>query len=132
MILQFRLEIRQNYHRPSSSLDVVAKEDNRTNLDYVEADLGRKETVEAPVTTAPPVEADPLTPLHTEKASYFTILSRIATFLGVNIYSRSRVVQDKEYFSFIVVSHSKESHTKLMEYLERFPLISSKYLDYMD
>jgi LAGLIDADG endonuclease len=90
------------------------------------------EALEAPVTPAPQVEGDPLAPLHTEKASFFSILSRIATYLGVNIYSRSRVIQEKEFFSFIVVSHSKESHSKLMEYLERFPLISSKYLDYMD
>ena len=37
--------------------------------------------------------------------SFFTIMSKIAGYLGVNVYSRSRTVDIKEYFSFTVVAH---------------------------
>lgn len=91
VLLTFRLEIRQNYHR---------------------ADVNGN--------------------LQQRKASFFLIISKIATYLGVNIYSRSRIINDKEFFSFTVVSHNKESRSKLIEYFQRFPLISSKYLDFID
>jgi hypothetical protein len=64
------------------------------------------------------------------KESFFTIMSKIGMFLGVNIYSRSRIVGDKEFFSFTVVSHNINSRSILINYFERYPLLSSKYLDY--
>lgn len=64
--------------------------------------------------------------------SFFTIMSKIAGYLGVNVYSRSRTVDIKEYFSFTVVAHNKNSRLKLINYFTLFPLLSSKYLDYRD
>lgn len=66
------------------------------------------------------------------KASFWKVISSIATYLGVNIYSRTRQIKNKEFFSFTVVSHNKNSHLQLIKYFEQFPLLSSKYLDYRD
>jgi len=41
------------------------------------------------------------------KISFFPILFKIGLFLGVTIYSRSRLINDKIYYSFIVMSHNK-------------------------
>jgi hypothetical protein len=64
--------------------------------------------------------------------SYFTILSKIASYLGVNLYSRTREQKDKVFYAFMVVSHSAASHVKVINYFNRFPLYSSKYLAYKD
>jgi len=67
-----------------------------------------------------------------KKSSFFTIMSKIAMYLDVNVYSRSRTVGDKEFFSFTVVSHNKKSQLNLINYFNKFPLLSSKFLDYKD
>ena len=64
--------------------------------------------------------------------SYFNILSSIARYLEVNLYSRSREQKDKIFYSYIVVSHNIQSHIKAIEYFDRYPLHSSKYLAYKD
>ena len=69
--------------------------------------------------------------LNNEEVSFFTIMSKIGTFLGSNVLSRSRIVGDKQYFSFIVTATSKNSLEKTRYYFNKFPLLSSKYLDYL-
>jgi len=64
--------------------------------------------------------------------SYFEILDKIARYLTVNLYSRSREQKDKIFYSFMVIAHSSESHQKTIEYFDRYPLYSSKYLAYKD
>jgi hypothetical protein len=64
--------------------------------------------------------------------SYFNIMSNIARFLSVNLYSRSREFNGKVFYSYMVVSHNIESHKKVIEYFETFSLYSSKYLAYKD
>lgn len=64
--------------------------------------------------------------------SYFDILNKIATYLEVSLYSRTREKGDKIFHSFIVVSHNHDSHKKVVEYFNKFPLFSSKYLAYKD
>ena len=64
--------------------------------------------------------------------SYFEILDKIARYLKVNLYSRSREQKDKIFYSYMVISHSTESHKKVIEYFNRYPLYSSKYLAYKD
>jgi hypothetical protein len=66
-----------------------------------------------------------------EKISFFPILSKIANYLGSNILSRNRIIKDKEYFTFIVGANNKSSLLKSIEYFNKFPLLSSKYLDYV-
>lgn len=65
-------------------------------------------------------------------ASYFIILSKIAKYLGVNLLSRTREQKDKVFYVFMVISHSAVSHVKVINYFDRFPLYSSKYLAYKD
>jgi hypothetical protein len=64
--------------------------------------------------------------------SYYEILIKIARYLGVNLYSRSRIQKDKIFNSFMVISHNIKSHNKVIDYFDRFPLYSSKYLAYKD
>jgi len=48
------------------------------------------------------------------------------------LYSRSRLQKDKIFYSFMVISHNIQSHVKIINYFDRFPLYSSKYLVYKD
>jgi len=64
--------------------------------------------------------------------SYFNILNKIAKYLGVNLYKRSREQNAKIFHSFMVVSHNIQSHNKVIKYFEEYPLYSSKYLAYKD
>ena len=64
--------------------------------------------------------------------SYFEILDKIARYLKVNLYSRSREQKDKIFYVFMVISHNSESHKKTIEYFDRYPLYSSKHLAYKD
>lgn len=66
------------------------------------------------------------------KQSFYSIISKIGTFLGVNIYSRTRIVEPTEFFSFTVVAHNSNSRDILIDYFEQYPLVSSKHLDYLD
>jgi len=65
-----------------------------------------------------------------KKISFFSIISIIGKYLGVNVLSRSRVIRDKEFYSYTIISHNKESQKKIIDYFNRYPLLSSKYLDY--
>ena len=63
--------------------------------------------------------------------SYFQILSKIASYLEVNLLSRTRYVRDKVFYAFMVISHSSVSHVKVIHYFNKFPVYSSKYLAYL-
>lgn len=67
-----------------------------------------------------------------QKTSYFTIMSNIAKFLGVNLYSRCRTINEKDFYSYTIVAHNNYSKNKIVEYFTKYPLLSSKYLDYKD
>jgi hypothetical protein len=65
-------------------------------------------------------------------SSYFHILTKIAAFFTVNLYTRTRHKEDKVYYAFMVVAHNFRSHDIVRNYFDRFPLYSSKYLAYKD
>jgi LAGLIDADG endonuclease len=67
-----------------------------------------------------------------EQVSFFPIMSKVARYLGTNVLSRSRIIGEKQYYSFILMAHNQISHNKINEYFTQFPLLSSKYLDYKD
>ena len=67
-----------------------------------------------------------------KKVSFFSIMSILASYLGVNVLSRSRIINEKQYYSFIVMAHNKTSISIMNLYFNQFPLLSSKYLDYKD
>lgn len=60
----------------------------------------------------------------------------VSAYLENNLISRHRVVrqngEEKIYSSWKVVAHSENSIKKLEEYFKKYPLYSSKYLDYKD
>lgn len=64
--------------------------------------------------------------------SYFYILTKIAEFLTVNLYTRTRSMGDKKYYAFMVIAHNSRSHQIIRNYFDKFPLYSSKYLAYID
>jgi hypothetical protein len=59
-------------------------------------------------------------------------MSKIGLFLGVTVYSRSRIIKDKTFYSFTVMSHNKLSNENVCLYFNKFPLKSSKFLDFKD
>ncbi|KAH7917094.1 homing endonuclease [Leucogyrophana mollusca] len=67
-----------------------------------------------------------------DKLSYYFIMSQIANFLGVNLYSRSRNLNEKVFSSFIVMVANQSSLDITINYFNKFSLLSSKYLDYLD
>lgn len=67
----------------------------------------------------------------TFNSSYYFVMSKIASYLDVNLNNRERLVKDKIYSSFIVTASSQKSLDLLINYLNKFPLLSSKYLDYL-
>ena len=64
----------------------------------------------------------------------------ISAFLDTTLYTRSRIKKDsngkgdysKLFSSFIVVAHNTSSLSEIKNYFEKYPLRSSKYLDYKD
>lgn len=61
---------------------------------------------------------------------------QIAGFLKTNLLTRVQTInkngEEKLYSSFIVVAHSEESKNILETYLNKYPLFSTKYLDFKD
>lgn len=71
-------------------------------------------------------------PTYLGGTSYFDILTKIARYLNVNLYSRTREKGEKIFYAFIVMSHNNISHQKVIEYFDKFPLYSFKHLAYKD
>lgn len=64
--------------------------------------------------------------------TYFLICNKIAMYFGVSVYTRERKINNNIYFSYLIVSHSIRSHEKVCLYFDKYPLFSSKYLNYLD
>jgi LAGLIDADG endonuclease len=67
-----------------------------------------------------------------KKVSFFPVMVKLGEFLGVNVLSRSRIKDDKQYYSYTVMAFNKNSLLKIKNYFVKYPLISSKYLDFKD
>jgi len=68
---------------------------------------------------------DPVT-----KISYFSVLNQIAKFLGCKLLTRKQLSTNNEYY--ILAASNRKSLLVIVNYLELYPLFSSKYLDYKD
>jgi len=64
--------------------------------------------------------------------SYYYIMLKLANYLNVNLYSRNRTVENKVFSSYKVMGVNAFSLLQTINYFNKFPLISSKYLDYLD
>ena len=62
-----------------------------------------------------------------EQVYFFAIISKLANYFSTNVLSRKRIVENKDFFSFIVMSASKSSLIKTSDYFNKsnihfFPL----------
>ena len=123
VIPHFRLEIRQTYHitplpggvrLPFYPQGTANRMEGRTSGNEIQACTNKSSL------------------LDNSNSSYYLIMSAIATFLDVNLNSRIRCINNKKYSSFIVAAANKKSLDILIKYLTKYPLLSSKYLDFRD
>ena len=68
---------------------------------------------------------DPIT-----KINYHSILSEISKFLDCSLLTRKQFSTGREYYT--ITASSKKSLAIIISYLNAFPLLSSKFLDYKD
>jgi hypothetical protein len=68
---------------------------------------------------------DPIT-----NVSYNAILLDISKFLGCSLLTRKQSATGREYY--VLTASSKKSLSTIITYLNAFPLLSSKVLDYKD
>nr|AKL82802.1 hypothetical protein [Saccharomyces paradoxus] len=72
--------------------------------------------------------------------SYFNIMSTIALYFNVNLYSRERNLNlqpstknmYKTYYSYKVMVANLHKNIKVMKYFNKYSLLSSKHLDFLD
>ena len=62
--------------------------------------------------------------------SYYTLLNNICIFLNVNLSVRNRLNKKNSYYQIRV--ENQNSTKILIDYLNKYPLLSSKYLDYLE
>lgn len=66
-----------------------------------------------------------------EKSSYFPIIINLSENFNGSVYSRSRILNNNSYVSFTIITFNNQSNAIVIDYLEKYPLWSSKYLDYL-
>jgi hypothetical protein len=64
------------------------------------------------------------------KTSYFDILNQISLFLNCNLLTRTQKSTNNTYYT--LAASSKLSLSIIINYFQKFPLYTSKYLDYKD
>jgi len=62
--------------------------------------------------------------------SYSDILTKIVRFLNCSLLTRKQKSTGKQYYT--LTASSKISLNIILNYLEKYPLFTSKYLDYKD
>lgn len=68
---------------------------------------------------------DPIT-----KESYEPVLTNIANFLNCSLLTRNQKSTGNNYYT--LAASSQKSLNIIVDYFEKYPLYSSKYLDYKD
>lgn len=63
---------------------------------------------------------------------YIDIKSVIATYQGVNVYNRARLLKGSFTYKYFFVASSIRSQELVKNYLNKYTLYSSKYLDFKD
>lgn len=115
--LWYRLELRQNYHRPIDNDVNHAALAANSEGDLLMGNESKEILIE-------------------NDRSYFKIMNAIAVTFNTKVYSRSRVIKFAKtsgvYHSHIVMVTKASDLKKIQAYFTKFPLLSSKYLDYKD
>lgn len=63
-------------------------------------------------------------------ASYFHVMTDIALFLHCNLLTRKQISTGNEYYT--LAASSRDSLMIITNYFQKFPLYSSKHMDYLD
>nr|YP_009517216.1 LAGLIDADG homing endonuclease [Myochromella boudieri]AYE93145.1 LAGLIDADG homing endonuclease [Myochromella boudieri] len=121
--LYYRLEIRQNYNRPTTTL--IKKVEMEPTQFIVSSNSNSKEVETLKHNKTVEGSAENI-------QTFFSVISKIGLYLGVTVYSRSRLIKDKIFHSFTIISQNKNSNYKIINYFNKYPLLSSKYLDFKD
>ncbi len=66
----------------------------------------------------------------TNNESYGPVFEKIITFLNAKLGIRKRLHSKNSYY--IIRVENRLSCLSLIEYLDKYPLLSSKYLDYIN
>uniref|UniRef100_UPI0021821A27 LAGLIDADG endonuclease n=1 Tax=Gongronella sp. w5 TaxID=483437 RepID=UPI0021821A27 len=69
---------------------------------------------------------------HGELDQYKDIMELISKFLQTKLSSRQRLINNKEYFSYMVITSSFSTNFLVDDYFKKYPMYSSKYLDYLE
>ena len=65
-------------------------------------------------------------------SSFFPIFNKISLFLTTTLYTRARNLNGKIFYMFFARAHNINSHIKVCQYFTKFPLFSSKHLNFLD
>jgi hypothetical protein len=69
---------------------------------------------------------------HGELNQYQDIMELIAKFLQTKLLSRQRLINNKEYYSYMVITSSLSTNLLVDDYFKKYPMFSSKHLDYLE
>lgn len=69
---------------------------------------------------------------HGELESYKNIMESISKFLQTNLLTRQRIINNKEYFSYMVITSSNATNLLVDNYFKKYPMFSSKQLNYLE
>ncbi len=69
---------------------------------------------------------------HGELESYNNIMESISKFLQTNLLTRQRIINKKEYFSYMVITSSNATNLLVDDYFKKYPMFSSKHLNYLE
>jgi hypothetical protein len=64
--------------------------------------------------------------------NYFSVMTNITEFFTVNIYTKTRTIDDRVYYAFMAIFHNWRGQDIVRNSFNRFPLYSSKHLAYKD
>jgi len=69
---------------------------------------------------------------HGDLEANHIVMKLIAEYLQVNLLSRKRIINNKEYTSYIVITSSIATNLLVDNYFNKFPMFSSKQLNYLE
>lgn len=69
---------------------------------------------------------------HGELESYKNVIESISKFIQTNLLSRQRIINNKEHFSYIVITSSNATNLLVDNYFKKYPMFSSKQLNYLE
>lgn len=69
---------------------------------------------------------------HGKLGSYKNIMESISKFLNTNLFNRQRIINNKEYFSYMAITSSNDNNLIIDNYFKKYPMFSSKRLDYLE